>query len=188
MIRTALAARRGARRAASLRGASLRAVKSLAANVLAASFLATTLLATLVTSLGCPLEDPAAPIAIVVGNVSIARDTRDEQRYSLTMEVLNETDHVLRSLTFYARVAAVVTTENALTTTMSTTVPTTVGSGVRIPVTAILQSPFPVVPPVPLTLTEIRIGEFSFSVTPHDDPTYTLSGWISYPWPVEEER
>lgn len=137
---------------------------------------------------GCLLDKPEESGPIILGNVSLRRDVRDEQRYALTMDVLNESEDVLRSLTFYARVVAPVPAEEELIGLLHTSIPTTVGSGVRVPVTAILQSPFPVVPPVPVTLEDIRIGEFRFSPAPGEEETYTLFGWIRYPWPVEETR
>lgn len=138
----------------------------------------------------CQVEEelPEPVPAVVVGNVALRRDTRDPQRYALTMDILNQSEYVLREIVFHAQALALIgpTRNETLTAPFHARAPVTVGGGIRVPVEIILETPFTVVPPVPLILEDIRIGEFLFAVSARAEETFPEAGWVVYPWPVEE--
>ena len=137
---------------------------------------------------GCEFPEQHPAPDVVIGNIGISRAPRDPQQYALTIEVLNRSSHQLQRLTFRARVSTSVDHETELTAPLAIEVPVVIGAGVRVSVTAILETPFAVVPPGPLVLEEIRVGTFVFQGDGAGDATYEAPGWIRYPWSVEEKE
>ncbi len=144
---------------------------------------------TLVTSIGtgCDLTPPDPVTEVIVGGISLTRSQRDNQRYELQVSTLNRTGDVLESFLFQARAVASVSTDESLEAPLRIEVPAGIGPGVRIPLKVTIESPFAIVPPGPLRLEEIRLGEFTF-LQEETGERYTLPGWIIFPWPVEENQ
>lgn len=136
----------------------------------------------------CTLDRPDDLPDIIIGNITLSRARDDEQRYALALDVLNQTDSVLMEMTFRSLVRASVPEGEALETRLRVPIRTEIGSGVRMRVTATMESPFPVVSPGLLVLEEIQIGKFRFSGRDAGRVGYVVTGWIQYPWNVEETR
>lgn len=152
------------------------------------------LAAAIYTLTACELDwDPGsnpssneAETGVIVGNISLSRDEMDPQRYVLSLQVLNRRSTVLEELTLVATVDAATPDENQphLSTRIRILLKTSVGPDVRQSVEVSMESPFSVVPPGPLTLSDIRIGAFVFAADAGEPVREDT--WIEYFWPVEE--
>ncbi len=143
----------------------------------------------LAVTLSCELllseVEQVAP-RITVGAVVLQRSVRDTQRYLISLSVLNHSEDTLESLEFHARVQAETAEETFLQGVVAVASTTSIAGTTRRTLEFVLESPFPVVPPTPLLMTEVRVGNPLFRRS--DGSTYRNTGWVHWPWPVEEVR
>jgi hypothetical protein len=140
-------------------------------------------------ALGCDLDllgTPESQPEITIGDLTLSRSDRDNQRYRIRMQVLNEHSDELVALTVRGNLSVPLKQDTSLEAPISVTQETAIRAGTRRTVEFIFESPFSVVPPEMATLRNIAVGSANFQKDEHllHRPEY----WVQWPWELQESN